>query len=96
MYRWRGHDVRYQAAGPANASRTVLLVHGLFVNSDHWRRTLAGLRDAGDVRVYAPDLLGSGWSSKPRRDDPTAWMANSENGRFLDDDTVSYRKEMAR
>ncbi len=96
VYRWRGHDVRYQAAGPADASRTVLLVHGLFVNSDHWRRTLAGLRDAGDVRVYAPDLLGSGWLSKPGRDDPTARMANGENGRFLDDDTVSYRKEMAR
>ncbi len=62
VYRWRGHNVRYQAAGPADASRTVLLVHGLFVNSDHWHRTLVGLRDTGDVQVYAPDLLGSGWS----------------------------------
>ncbi len=88
--------MRYQAAGPANASRTVLLVHGLFVSSDHWRRTLVGLRDAGDVRVYAPDLLGSGWSSKPGRDDPTARMANGKNGCFLDDDTVSFWEEMAR
>jgi hypothetical protein len=46
--------------------------------------------------VYAPDLLGSGWLSKPGRDDPTARMANGKNGRFLDDDTVSYREEMAR
>ncbi len=57
--------MRYQAAGPTDASRTMLLVHGLFVDSNHWRRTLAGLRDEGDVRVYAPDLLGSGWSLKP-------------------------------
>jgi pimeloyl-ACP methyl ester carboxylesterase len=59
-------------------------MHGLFVNSNHWCRTLAGLRDAGDVRVYAPDLLGS------------ARMENGENGRFLDNDTVSHREEMAR
>jgi hypothetical protein len=96
VYRWRGHDVRYQAAGPADASRTVLLVHGLFVNSDHWRRTPAELRDAGDIRVYPPDLLGSGWSSKPGRDNLTARMANGKNGHFLDNDRVSYREEIAR
>jgi pimeloyl-ACP methyl ester carboxylesterase len=74
-------------------------VHGLFVNSDHWRRTLIGLgggvgddNDNKDVRVYALDLLGCGWSSKPSRDDPMAMLANGENGRFLDCDTVSYRE----
>ena len=100
VYGWRGYDVRYQVSGPVGASRTVLLVHGLFVNSDHWRKTLTGLNGGGDgdgdgddggVRVYALDLLGSGWSSKPPRDDPMAMAANGENGRFLGCDSVSHR-----
>ncbi len=81
-------------------------MHGLFVNSDHWRRTLVGLGGGGregggddnddkDVRVYALDLLGCGWSSKPSRDDPMAVLANGENGRFLDCDTPSYRESNA-
>jgi pimeloyl-ACP methyl ester carboxylesterase len=47
--------------------------------------------DDGGVRVYALDLLGSGWSSKPPRDDPMAMAANGENGRFLGCDSVSHR-----
>ncbi|KAL3789717.1 hypothetical protein ACHAW5_001059 [Stephanodiscus triporus] len=122
VYDWRGYKIRYQVSGPRDADRTVLLVHGLFVNSDHWRKALSGLNDldaAGNsaeederkggvgggggggggkvkakktVRVYALDLLGSGWSSKPNRDDPNARSANGENGRFLDDDTTCYRE----
>ena len=41
-----------------------MLVHGLFVNSDHWRHTLKGLAEAG-YTAYALDLLGCGYSSKP-------------------------------
>ena len=97
IYAWRGYDVRYQVSGPVDASRTILLVHGLFVNSDHWRRALTGLggdESDGDVRVYALDLFGSGWSSKPPRDDPMAMAANGENGRFLGCDSVCYRDSM--
>ena len=60
-----------------------MLVHGLFVNADQWRYTLMGLADSG-YRVYALDLLGCGWSSKPPRDSPAAQRLNGENGRFED------------
>jgi hypothetical protein len=52
--------------------------------------------DDKDVRVYALDPLGCGWSSKPFRDDPMAVLANGENGRFLDCcDTPSHRESNA-
>lgn len=76
-------------SGPSDADHTLLLVHGLFVNSDHWRKMLTGLN--GSVRVYALDLLGSGWSDKPFRDDAAAQLVNGENGRFIDCDSVCYR-----
>ena len=78
---WRGQQIRYQVAGPRDAEQVAVLVHGLFVNADHWRRTLTGLAEAG-YRVYALDLLGSGWSSKPSRHSDVAKRLNGENGRF--------------
>ena len=106
----------------------LLLVHGLFVNSDHWRKALTGLqqqqqpttssnedntpgtatttitttttttattttsmKNMKTCRVYALDLLGSGWSSKPSRIDPEAMRVNGENGRFIDCDSICYR-----
>lgn len=97
IYNWRGYNVRYQVSGPPDADHTLLLVHGLFVNSDHWRKTLTGLQqeneaDGKTYRVYALDLLGSGWSSKPFREDPAAQLINGENGRFVDCDSVCYRE----
>jgi pimeloyl-ACP methyl ester carboxylesterase len=65
---WRNHQVRYQVAYPSDKSvsskGSAILVHGLFVNSDHWRKTLKGLADEG-YTAYALDLMGSGYSSKP-------------------------------
>ncbi|EED88319.1 hypothetical protein THAPSDRAFT_42660 [Thalassiosira pseudonana CCMP1335] len=96
IYKWRNHNIRYQVSGPENADHTLLLVHGLFVNSDHWRRMLTGLNNnnGGDekktYRVYALDLLGSGWSDKPNRNEMRAKLADGENGRFLDCDSVPY------
>ena len=105
IYKWRGYDVRYQVTGPANADHTLLLVHGLFVNSDHWRKTLTGLQGLNDelhnddsdnekksIRIYAIDLLGSGWSSKPSKTDPIAQAVSGENGRFTDCDSTCYRE----
>ena len=81
IWMWRGQQIRYQVAGPRDAEQVAVLVHGLFVNADHWRRTLTGLAEAG-YRVYALDLLGSGWSSKPPRHSDVAKRLNGENGRF--------------
>lgn len=93
IYKWRGYNIRYQVSGPANAKHTLLLVHGLFVNSDHWRKLLLWGADSTkntNCRVYALDLLGCGWSSKPNRDDDMAKLVNGENGRFNSGDTTCY------
>jgi len=44
------------------------------------------------VRVYAVDLLGSGWSDKPFREEEGAQAVSGENGRFLDCESVCYRQ----
>ena len=96
IYGWRGYDVRYQVTGPVDADHTLLLVHGLFVNSDHWRKMINGLaaknhEDGKTYRVYAVDLFGSGWSSKPSRNDPKAQQVNGENGRFYECKSECFR-----
>ena len=64
FYSWKDEtQIRYQVSGPLEG-KPVLLVHGLFVNSDHWRKTLHELGERG-YRTYAVDLLGSGYSDKP-------------------------------
>lgn len=94
VYEWRGQKIRYQVAEPVKKSQntasksapTVILVHGLFVNSDHWRKTLKGLSEGG-YRTFAIDLLGCGYSSKPPANSVDAKNINGENFRFLDQDT---------
>lgn len=88
IYSWRGQQIRYQVSGPPDAQQAAVLVHGLFVNADQWRFTLKGLGEQG-YRVYAVDLLGCGWSSKPPRDSEEAQRLNGENGRFDDCDKPS-------
>jgi pimeloyl-ACP methyl ester carboxylesterase len=80
LYKWRNQQIRYQRAGPASG-KPVVLVHGLFVNCDHWRKTISFLSEEG-YDVYALDLLGYGYSSKPPPDSPEAQAINGENGRF--------------
>lgn len=62
---------------------SLVLIHGLFVNSDHWRKTLKGLSEAG-YTAYALDLLGSGYSSKPLPSDRISrdLVCGEHNGRF--------------
>lgn len=79
FYSWKKQQIRYQQAGP-KSGLPVLLVHGLFVNSDHWRKTIEGLADAG-CHVFAIDLLGYGYSSKPKIGSAEADAVNGENGR---------------
>lgn len=88
IYQWRGQQVRWQMAGDPDAEKAVVLVHGLFVNSDHWRYTLKGLAEAG-YRAYAMDLLGSGYSSKPSPwDMDVSNIVNGERGRFFEDEGI--------
>mmetsp|Transcript_40610 Transcript_40610/g.83257 ORF Transcript_40610/g.83257 Transcript_40610/m.83257 type:complete len:409 (-) Transcript_40610:44-1270(-) len=83
-WQWRGQRIRYQFAGEENVDGpSVLLVHGLFVNADHWRKNLPALAKAG-FRVFAIDLLGSGYSSKPAPCSEEGRAINGENGRSLD------------
>ncbi|KAL7553453.1 hypothetical protein ACHAWF_016735, partial [Thalassiosira exigua] len=84
VYQWRGQQIRYSEAGPSQSTKTVLLIHGLFLNADHWRRTIHEFDNAG-YRTYAIDLLGSGYSSKPNALSPEAKSLNGENGRFISD-----------
>ena len=83
IYKWRNQQIRYQRAGPASG-KPVVLVHGLFVNSDHWRKTIKALSSEG-YNVHALDLWGYGYSSKPPYDSPEAQAVNGENGRFNED-----------
>lgn len=81
VYKWHNTEqIRYQVDGPENG-KPVVLVHGLFVNSDHWRHTIKELASQG-YRAFALDLWGCGYSSKPPRDSPEAQALNGENGRF--------------
>jgi pimeloyl-ACP methyl ester carboxylesterase len=90
VYDWRGQNIRYIASGPKDSKHTVLLIHGLFVNADTWRHTIAELGKAG-YRTYALDLLGSGYSSKPLPCSLEAQLLNGERGRFYEtaDETSS-------
>jgi hypothetical protein len=65
-WEWRGQKIRYVSQGiqQNEMGPTVLLVHGLFVNADHFRKQMNDLANNG-FRVYAIDLLGNGYSSKP-------------------------------
>ena len=93
LYSWKeGQQIRYQRAGPKDG-RPVLLVHGLFVNSDHWRKTLSGLAEEG-FNAYAIDLWGYGYSSKPPLDSPEARAVNGEQ-RFENGSGESVKRGVA-
>ncbi|CAB9530150.1 hydrolase, alpha beta fold family protein [Seminavis robusta] len=81
LYNWKqDQQIRYQVDGPKDGP-PVVLVHGLFVNSDHWRKTLKDLAQEG-YRAYALDLWGCGYSSKPPALSPEAQAVNGELRRF--------------
>lgn len=59
-----GARLHYHEAGDP-AAPPVVLLHGFVASSYVWRDVLVPLADAG-LRAVAPDLLGSGFSAKPR------------------------------
>jgi pimeloyl-ACP methyl ester carboxylesterase len=64
-----GLRVHYQEAGDPNAP-PVLLIHGFLSSTFVWSRIFLELAAAG-FRVIAPDLIGYGYSDKPRNFDYT-------------------------
>lgn len=64
-----GVRVHYQEVGDANAP-VMLLIHGFASSNLVWSKVLLELADAG-FRVLAPDLLGYGYSDKPKEMDYT-------------------------
>jgi pimeloyl-ACP methyl ester carboxylesterase len=61
FWEWEGHRIRYTEAGDEGPA--MILVHGFGGNADHWRKNAPVLGKHG--RVFAIDLLGYGYSSKP-------------------------------
>ena len=88
FWQWRGQRIRYQVMGEENDGPSVLLVHGLFVNADHWRQNMPALAAAG-FRVFSIDLLGYGYSSKPNPYGEEGRKINGENGRSLGSPTAT-------
>ena len=59
-----GVRVHFQEAGPADGS-VIFLIHGFASSNLVWSKVLLELAEQG-FRVIAPDLLGYGYSAKPR------------------------------
>ncbi len=78
-----GVRVHYQDAGDINAP-TLVLIHGFASSTLVWSKVLLELAATG-FRVIAPDLLGYGYSGKPRRLDYTIGSQARMVGGLLDE-----------
>lgn len=65
FFEWKHGDIFYKTAGAGNSGVPVVFVHGVGAGASSfmWRRNFDDL--SRDFRVYAPDLLGFGFSDKP-------------------------------
>lgn len=61
----RGHSIFWQAGGSGGEGRTLLCVHGYPTASWDWAAVWPELGKRFS-RVLAPDMIGFGWSDKPR------------------------------
>src|SRR4028119_664561 len=77
--RVEGVPTRFLTAGEGSP---LILLHGVGDNALDWRWVIPAL--ARDYRVYAPDLPGSGGSSKPAADSYSPAFFESFVGSFLD------------
>ena len=59
-----GKEIHYQEAGKLNAT-PLILIHGFASSTLVWSKVFLNLAEAG-YRVIAPDMLGYGYTSKPR------------------------------
>jgi len=65
-FQYGGHSIFVREAGPERAP-VLLLLHGFPTASWDWHRLWDAL--SADFRLIAPDLIGYGFSSKPRAHD---------------------------
>lgn len=63
LWIWRGWRINYVQRGTQGPC--LLLVHGFGASTAHWRKNIAELSQR--YRVWAIDLLGFGYSQKPRQ-----------------------------
>jgi pimeloyl-ACP methyl ester carboxylesterase len=65
FFAWKHGRVFYKTAGAEHAGKPIVFIHGIGagVSSFMWRKNFDHL--ARDFRVFAPDLLGFGFSDKP-------------------------------
>src|ERR1035441_3506457 len=75
-----GARMRYLRAGSGPA---LVLLHGLLGYSFSWRYTMPAL--ASYATVYAPDLLGAGFSDRPRGIDHSMHATALRVLRFVED-----------
>lgn len=61
--------VHYQEVGPQDAP-AIVLIHGFTASNFVWNDVFLAIAEAG-FRVIAPDLVGCGFSSKPKQGDYT-------------------------
>lgn len=64
-YSHRGHTVFYQTGGHGGTGPALLLLHGAPTSSWDWHKLWPAL-SRGFARVVAADMLGYGYSAKPR------------------------------
>lgn len=64
LWAWRGHDIFYREEGEGPA---LVCIHGFPTSSWDWQKLWPSLIQR--FRVLAPDLLGFGFSDKPREHD---------------------------
>ncbi|WP_054813730.1 alpha/beta fold hydrolase [Nocardia arizonensis] len=66
----RSHQIFWQDGGSGGDGDTLLCIHGFPTASWDWHAIWPGL-SADFARVIAPDMIGFGWSAKPRHYDYT-------------------------
>lgn len=79
-----GGQMRYlKAPGPSGATaRPLLLIHGLWGFSYSWRKNIPAL--AQHRTVYAVDMLGAGYSERPRPSQTFDWSLQGHALRLLE------------
>ncbi|HZP10999.1 MAG TPA: alpha/beta hydrolase [Nevskiaceae bacterium] len=67
-FTYRGHRIFYALGGRGGADAALVLIHGFPTASWDWHRQWDALCKRFAM-VVAPDMIGFGWSAKPRRYD---------------------------